>query len=155
MHNPNQFELDDETSSLVDGIVNGDALNIQVAADITQQEPVAAEPVAAVVEEPAPVAPAAVSIPPPQPFDFSKVEALRKHMLVTTADMAEIFGVSRVTYYNWIKGGPVRKTNAAIVRAQLAKLLKVMKDGWPYHDVIIMEPRDRFAALLEKLKELT
>ena len=49
------------------------------------------------------------------PLDFSKVEALRRHMLLTTSDMAEVFGVSRMTYYGWVKGKPLRKANEANV----------------------------------------
>ena len=43
------------------------------------------------------------------PLDFKKVEALRKHMLLTTSNMAELFTISRMTYYGWVKGKPVRK----------------------------------------------
>jgi len=46
-----------------------------------------------------------------KPLDFTKVEALRKHMLLTTRDMAELLGVSRMTYYGWVSGKPMRKTN--------------------------------------------
>ena len=46
-----------------------------------------------------------------KPLDFSKVEVLRRHMLATTADMANMLGVSRVTYHAWTHGKPVRKKN--------------------------------------------
>ena len=45
------------------------------------------------------------------PLDFKKVEALRKHMLLTTGNMAELLGVSRMTYYGWVKGNKIRKNN--------------------------------------------
>jgi DNA-binding XRE family transcriptional regulator len=44
----------------------------------------------------------------PKPLDFRKVEALRKHMLLTTSDMSELLKVSRMTYYGWVKGKPLR-----------------------------------------------
>ena len=45
------------------------------------------------------------------PLNFKKVEALRKHMLLTTSNMAELLGISRMTYYGWVKGKPVRAKN--------------------------------------------
>jgi DNA-binding XRE family transcriptional regulator len=45
------------------------------------------------------------------PLDFKKVEALRKHMLLTTSNMATLLEVSRMTYYGWVKGKPVRRKN--------------------------------------------
>ena len=42
-----------------------------------------------------------------KPLAFSKIESLRRHMLMTKSQMARLLGVSRVTYYNWEKsGGP-------------------------------------------------
>ena len=60
------------------------------------------------------------------PLDFKKVEALRKHMLLTTGNMAELLGVSRMTYYGWVKGKPVRKKNEDKVRGILRKLLSIL-----------------------------
>ena len=57
------------------------------------------------------------------PLDFKRVEALRKHMLLTTGNMAEILEVSRMTYYGWVKGKPVRRKNDERVRDTLRKLL--------------------------------
>ena len=51
------------------------------------------------------------------PLDFKRVEALRKHMLLTTGNMAEILEVSRMTYYGWVKGKPVRRKNDERVEA--------------------------------------
>ena len=64
-------------------------------------------------------------------LDFKKVEALRRHMLLTTSNMAELLGVSRMTYYGWVKGKPVRKKNDERVRDMLRKLLVTMENGWP------------------------
>ena len=78
------------------------------------------------------------------PIDFSKVEALRKHMLLTTNDMASLFGVSRMTYYGWVRGKVLRKSNDGTVRAVLKKLLNIMvEDKWPTPDVIAMEQPQR------------
>jgi DNA-binding XRE family transcriptional regulator len=89
-----------------------------------------------------------------KPIDFIKVEALRKHMLLTTADMAELFGVSRVTYYGWVRGKPLRASNEDTVRAMLKRLLAVMTDrGWPTPEVIVAGPKHRKAQLLEILNQ--
>ena len=83
------------------------------------------------------------------PLDFKKVEALRKHTLLTTGNMAELLGVSRMTYYGWVKGKPVRKKNEDKVRDILRKLLSILNDGWPQPEVIALEQKMRFERLLE------
>jgi DNA-binding XRE family transcriptional regulator len=89
---------------------------------------------------------------PKPPLDFVKVEALRKHMLLTTSDMAELLGVSRMTYYGWVKGKPLRKSNDESVRVMLRKLLTVMTDhGWPMPEVIASDQKQRKARLVEIL----
>lgn len=85
----------------------------------------------------------------PSPLDFKKVEALRKHMLLTTSNMAELMGVSRMTYYGWVKGKPLRKKNDEKVRGILKELLLILNDGWPQPDVIALEQKLRFKRLLE------
>jgi DNA-binding transcriptional regulator YiaG len=88
----------------------------------------------------------------PKPFDFSKVEALRRHMLLTTGDMASLFGVSRMTYYGWVKGRSMRRTNEDTVRKMLKRLLAVMTDhGWPMPEVIAADQKQRMQRLLEIL----
>jgi len=90
----------------------------------------------------------------PKPLDFKKVEALRKHMLLTTTDMAELLGVSRMTYYGWVKGKVLRKANDAAVRAMLKRLLAVMTDHeWPMPEVIAAEQKQRKERLLEILNQ--
>lgn len=86
-------------------------------------------------------------------LDFKKVEALRKHMLLTTSNMAELLGVSRMTYYGWVKGKPVRKKNDERVRDMLRKLLVTMENGWPMPEIIAIEQKFRFKRLLEVLEE--
>jgi DNA-binding XRE family transcriptional regulator len=87
------------------------------------------------------------------PIDFTKVEALRKHMLLTTNDMASVFGVSRMTYYGWVRGKPLRKSSDESVRTMLKRLLSVMVDDkWPTPDVIAMEQKQRKERLDDLMK---
>lgn len=88
---------------------------------------------------------------PENTLDFAKVEALRKHMLLTTANMAELLGVSRTAYHLWLKGKPIRKTNEQNVKAMLKKLLAVMTDyGWPMPEIIAANQKQR----MERLREI-
>ncbi len=90
----------------------------------------------------------------PKPLDFSRVEALRKHMLLTASDMAELLGVSRMTYYGWVRGKPLRKSSDEAVRAMLKRLLAVMTDhGWPTPEVIASSQKQRKERLLEVLNQ--
>ena len=87
------------------------------------------------------------------PLDFKKVEALRKHMLLTTSNMAELLDVSSMTYYGWVRGNRIRKNNDKKVRTTLKGLLDIMTDGWPAPDVIAMEQKYRFQRLLEVMNK--
>jgi hypothetical protein len=90
---------------------------------------------------------------PKQPLDFTKVEALRKHMLMTTTDMASLLGTSRMTYYGWVRGKPLRKSSDEYVRLMLKRLLAIMTDHqWPTPDVIAMEQPQRRQRLDELLE---
>lgn len=91
---------------------------------------------------------------PKPPLDFTKVEALRRHMLLTTSDMSELLGVSRMTYYGWVKGKALRKSNDETVRAMLKRLLAVMTEhGWPMPEVIAADQKQRKERLLEILNQ--
>jgi predicted transcriptional regulator len=72
-------------------------------------------------------------------------------MLLTTGNMAELLGVSRMTYYGWVKGKSIRKKNDEKVRDTLRELLAVMSEGWPQPEVIAIEQKERFQRLLEIL----
>jgi DNA-binding transcriptional regulator YiaG len=89
----------------------------------------------------------------PKPtLDFSRVEALRKHMLLTTSDMSELLGVSRMTYYGWVKGKPLRESNDKSVRVMLRKLLDVMtQHNWPTPEVIASDQKQRKERLVAVL----
>jgi len=87
-------------------------------------------------------------------LDFTKVEALRKHMLLTTRDMSELLGVSRMTYYSWVAGKPMRETNRLYVRTMLKRLLAVMTDHrWPMPEVIAANQKHRKERLIELLNQ--
>ena len=88
-----------------------------------------------------------------KPLDFTKVEALRRHMLLSVRDIAMVLGVSRMTYYGWLKGKPLRKSNDAKVREKLRQLLEIMKEGWPQPEVIALESVARRQRLLELLDD--
>ena len=85
---------------------------------------------------------------------FAKVEELRKHMILTTSNMAEVIGVSRMTYYSWVKGNPVRKKNFKKVQAVLRILLDIMtKYDWPKPSIIALDQSQRFDVLKDILKK--
>ena len=89
---------------------------------------------------------------PKPPLDFGKVEALRKHMLLTRRDMAALMGVTRMTYYGWVNGKPIRASNDANVRTMLRKLLAVMSEhGWPTPEIIAATREQRMERLQEHL----
>lgn len=82
------------------------------------------------------------------PLDFSKIEALRKHLLLSPRELATLFGVSHVTYYGWMKGKPLRKSNAVHVRKQLKTLLAIITDHeWPTPEAKARASGERFARL--------
>ena len=91
---------------------------------------------------------------PSPALDFTKVEALRKHMLLNASQMSTFLGVSRVTYGGWVKGKPIRKGNDAKVRVALKKMFTVIEvNQWPMPEVIAMSPVQRFNTLLEMTTE--
>jgi len=84
---------------------------------------------------------------------FAKVEALRKHMILTTAQMAKVLGTTRVTYSGWVNGKAIRKTNEDRVKQVLRNLLAVVTEHeWPKPEVIALASSQRFNTLLEILK---
>lgn len=85
---------------------------------------------------------------PRKPIDFTKVEALRKEMLLTIENMASLFGVTRATYHSWLKGKPIRPSNDEYVRVMLKKLLVVYTEhSWPSPEVRAMDSKMRKDAL--------
>ena len=88
---------------------------------------------------------------PAHGIDFAKVEMLRRHMLLSVSDMAKVFGVSRVTYYSWVRGGKIRITNVPKVKRTLKKLLAILQSGWPSDKVLEMTQAERVDHILELL----
>lgn len=87
-----------------------------------------------------------------KPIDFTKVESLRRHMLLTQTDMAILLSVSRMTYYSWVTGNGLRKGNEEKLRVMLKRLLAVMTEhSWPMPEVIAMDQRQRRQRLIELL----
>ncbi len=74
--------------------------------------------------------------------DFKQIEALRRRMLFTVESMAKIYGVSRVTYYNWLKGTKVRRPEQ--VRKVTRGLLACVTDyNWPTTTVLYATQAER------------
>lgn len=90
----------------------------------------------------------------PKTLDFSKVEALRQHMLLTIGQMAQLMGVSRMTYYNWLSGKPATKTNGDTARQVIRNLIAVMNEHqWPNEEAMSLSPKKRHERLLALLAE--
>jgi len=89
----------------------------------------------------------------PNSLDFAKIEVLRRHMLLNASDMAKILGVSRVTYYGWVRGKPVRKKNEDYAKRSVRKLLAVMAEhSWPTPEVVGLPQKSRVQRLLDLLE---
>ena len=91
---------------------------------------------------------------PARKIDFAKVEELRRSLLMSVEDMATFFGVKRQTYYKWLNGGQPRQTNFDATRGQILLLLKLLQSGWPSSQAIAAKSTDRYALLLEAVREL-
>lgn len=87
----------------------------------------------------------------PKAIDFDQIDALRKHMLLTVGSMAELLGASRVSYYNWLKGGGVRGPRAKSIRKTVRLLVAaVTQHDWPNATVFVADQQSR----LQMIKEL-
>lgn len=86
------------------------------------------------------------------PLDFEKVELVREKMQLTIGDMAKLFGVTRATYYAWVRGGKIRQHNVAKVKDTLRQVLPLLRSGeWPPSGSSKMSSGDRLDSLLEIL----
>jgi DNA-binding XRE family transcriptional regulator len=89
-------------------------------------------------------------------LNFEKVEVLRRHLMLTTTEMAEVFGVSRITYYNWVNGTPLRAKNLANAKKVIRKLVAVVKEyNWPTEEVRQLDQKQRLQRLLALLEQHT
>lgn len=88
-------------------------------------------------------------------IDFAKVDALRRHMLLTVTSLVAILGTSRVTYYNWLKGTQPHDVTAGQVREIVRKLVTLVSTNqWPNGAVYVAKQSDRLLMLQEALKNL-
>ncbi len=89
-------------------------------------------------------------------LDFKKVDVLRRHLMLTTTEMAEVFGVSRITYYNWVNGTPLREKNLTHARKVIRKLLAIVKQyNWPTEEVRQLGQKQRLERLLALMQQYT
>lgn len=88
-------------------------------------------------------------------LDFAKVDALRAHMLLTVDSMTTLLGVSRVSYYNWLKGAKMRDTTQAKIRKVTRSLVALVSNQtWPNDAVFVAKQPERLKMLQDILKEL-
>jgi len=81
------------------------------------------------------------------------IEKLRTHMRLTNTQMAQLCGVSRITYYNWVRGSGIREANHAKVSQVVKSLLKIAQQyQWPMR-VADASSHRRFEILLDLLAE--
>ena len=89
-------------------------------------------------------------------LNFEKVEVLRRHLMLTTTEMAEVFGVSRITYYNWVNGTPLRTKNLANAKKVIRNLIGIVKQyNWPTEEVRQLDQKQRLQRLLALLEQYT
>ncbi len=85
---------------------------------------------------------------PKKSLDFRRVDEFRKAMMLSMTNMAELLGVSRLTYTGWCKGKPIRRANEARAVIAVRDLLAVMTDhNWPSPAAVVMTSKERFVAL--------
>ena len=89
------------------------------------------------------------------PEFFTRVEALRAHMLLTVAQMAKILETTRATYSGWVRGKPIRTANEERVRTTLRRMMQraINERDWPQPEILAMASAQRFNTLLELMKE--
>jgi predicted transcriptional regulator len=89
-----------------------------------------------------------------KPLDFKQVDLVRRRMLLTIKDMAGLLGVTRATYYGWLNGGPIRKSNDAAVRVMLRRLLSVVSTHkWPTKEALSADQKQRREMLIALLNQ--
>lgn len=87
--------------------------------------------------------------------EIDKIEALRKHMLLTVDSMVKLYGITRVTYYNWLRGKAMRKSMAEQVRKVTRQLVTcVSKYNWPYDAVFVANQAERLKMLQDLVETL-
>lgn len=90
----------------------------------------------------------------PKAIDFNKVEALRQHLMLTTGQLAQMLGVSRMTYYNWLRGKPISNANETTARTVIRNLIFLMHaHQWPSEEITKLTSKQRHERLLALLAE--
>jgi hypothetical protein len=88
-------------------------------------------------------------------IDFEKIEALRKYMLLTVDSMVKVYGTTRVSYYNWLKGKHMRATTAAHIRKVTKQLaICVAQHNWPNEMVFVASQAERLELLQNLIAKL-
>lgn len=83
-------------------------------------------------------------------LDFGKVEILRKRMGLNTEDFSKALGVSRMTYYHWVRGKNMRSSQSHTVSRKIKLLLDAYSNGtWDeIKDVPRADRRERLLAMV-------
>jgi ACT domain-containing protein len=86
-------------------------------------------------------------------ISFARIDALRKHMLLSKTQMVRLLGVSRVTYYNWRDMGHLPTRGSGYTKKVLREMLRVMVEHeWPTPTVVAMTPDERLEELQRLIK---
>jgi len=93
-------------------------------------------------------------------FDFTKIETLREKLGLRQADMADIFGVSRVQYNKWVKGfeagelPKIRDVNLKKIRDSLDAIVWVLRThGWPMENAHLYTAEAKLRELKRLMQE--
>jgi|TARA_R110000868_G_scaffold21613_11_gene89461 DNA-binding XRE family transcriptional regulator len=80
------------------------------------------------------------------------MEECRTNLKLRVVDMAKVIGVSRITYYKWMKGGNMRHTTLTGVEAILRKITHIMREQhWPSGPEMTISSERRAERLLSLL----
>lgn len=84
-------------------------------------------------------------------LNFTDIDTFReKRLLISEKDMAQLLGVSRMTYWRWVSGTAEPTRNIKPVYAMISQVLAFVRDSeWPTPEVKAMKQADRFKKLLE------
>lgn len=86
-------------------------------------------------------------------IDMAKVELLRVKMMISVTDMTTLLGITRHTYYGWVKGAEIRRKNAEKIRKVFRALLHLVQVyQWPTPEVISSGQRARSKKLFELIE---
>jgi len=88
-------------------------------------------------------------------IDFNQIDSIRKRMLLSVDSLATLFGITRVTYYNWMSGVKPRKPKQLQVRKVMRNLATaVAVHNWPTEEAFQVRQPERLKMLQELLASL-